>query len=392
MTDLVFTPLELFAAVDEPGAEPLATAAGGGTVIPAAGLVLVYGDGGAGKTTLTLDLAFALAAGDSWLELVTPERPLRIAIVENEGPRAEFRKKLERKLTHTGANLDGRISVLGEPWAGFTFADDEQRRALAAVLEQAGIDVLIVGPVASVGMEGGGTPDEITRFEQLLRATRDLVPREFAIVLVHHENRIGRVSGAWERVPDTLLHVTGQGHGRTRLYWQKVRWSSALHGTTTQLVWADGESFTVEAKPEISEDTMTTELLAAVRENPGGSWSKIREHVTGKAAEIARVRDRLLHDGAIVNAATREGYFQLWLPDDPATPADTRSRLGTAWERLPFLPPAGAGETSRSPVPYVSRNGVGNGTAPTEPEVDPDELDRLEQIAADLLAEEAERA
>lgn len=373
MSELVFTPLEEFAAVDEPGAEALATTAAGGTVIPASGLVLVYGDGGSGKTTLTIDLAFALAAGDSWLGLVEPERPLRIAIVENEGPRQEFRKKLERKLAH-GAKLDGRIAVLDEPWAEFTFADEPKRAALAAALHENETDLLIVGPIASVGMEGGGTPDEIRAFEQLLLTLRALVPRTFAILLVHHQNRAGQVSGAWERVPDTLMHVTAQGNGRTRLLWQKTRWSSALHGTSTHLLWADGESFTVEARPEITEDSMVDELLEAVLANPGESWTRLRDLndadgkklVRGNVTELALVRDRLIAAGTLINSAAQEGRFTLWHHTDPAAP---RSEPGTGLERLPFLPPDGASQPSRSAVPYVSRNGIGNGTA-DEPEAD----------------------
>src|SRR4051794_9973505 len=88
-----FTPLEEFAAVNEPGAEPLVSATIGGTVIPSSGLVIVYGAGGAGKTTLVLDASFQFASGSSWLGLLEPARQLRIAIVENEGPRPEFRKK-----------------------------------------------------------------------------------------------------------------------------------------------------------------------------------------------------------------------------------------------------------------------------------------------------------
>jgi archaellum biogenesis ATPase FlaH len=375
IADLVFTPLEEFAAVDEPGADALARAIGGGTVIPARGLVLIFGDGGAGKTTLAIDAAFALAAGDPWLGLVETDRPLRIAIIEAEGPRQEFRDKLERKLAHHGAAaLAGRISVLEEPWAEFTFADESQRRALALAIVENETDLLIVGPVVSVGMVGGGTPDEIRAFEQLLHELRALVERPFAIVLVHHENRLGRVSGAWERVPDTLMHVTGQGHGRTRVYWQKARWSSAMHGTTTHLLWAEGETFIVEAKPEVTEDTIADDLLAAARDNPGASWTKIREHITGNTTDAAKVRDRLIAAGTLINSAARDGYFNLWHHDDPAAP---RSDAGTALERLTLLPPAGATEASRSAVPYVSRNGIGNGTASAVPEATDDYLDEL---------------
>lgn len=208
---LVFTPLEAFAAVDEPGAEPLARATAGGALIPASGTIIIYGDGGAGKTTLVIDLCFALAAGTPWLDLVAADRPLRVTLIENEGPRQEFRDKLERKLAHTPHELAGRIVVLAEPWAEFTFANDAKRRALALAIVEHETDLLVVGPLTSAGMEGGGTPDEIRAFETLLHQLRALAERPFAIVLVHHENRAGQISGAWERVPDTLIHVSAQG-------------------------------------------------------------------------------------------------------------------------------------------------------------------------------------
>ena len=334
IADLVFTPLESFAAIDEPGADAIATAADGSSVIPADGTVLVYGDGGAGKTTITIDLAFKLAAGEPWLDLVNPSRPVRVLVIEAEGPRQEFRRKLERKLAHHGTDtLDGRVLILEDPWAEFSFADEAQRRALALAIVEHDADLLVVGPVASVGMVGGGTPDEIRAFEQLLRDVRARLERPLAILLVHHENRAGQVSGAWERVPDTLLHVIGQGHGRTRICWQKARHSSALHGTTTQLVWADGESFTVEAKPEVSDDTIAAGLLAAVREHPGSSWEKIRnlrdgkgnKRVRGNLNDLKNIRDRLIAEGTLV---------QLSAPCGPLHPlAARRSRAPSfrAW-------------------------------------------------------------
>ena len=389
--ELVLRPIEEFAAVREPGAEPLASATGGGVLIPSNGLVIVFGDGGAGKSTLVLDLCFALAAGRRWLDLVDVPRPLRIAVIENEGAREELRRKLERKLAATGARLDGRIRVLEEPWEAFTFADTGQRRALAAALVDQQIDLLVVGPLTSVGMEGGGTPDEIRRFEQLLREQRELVDRSFAILLVHHENRQGQISGAWERVPDTLIHVTGQGHGRTRVFWKKARWASAMHGTTTHLVWADGESYTVEARPEVTADSIADGLLAAARAMPGTSWTKIRELkvdgqpvVRGKGEELAKVRDRLLAEGLLVNSAARDGQFNLWVADDPEAP---RSLPGTDRERATDAPPAGASEQTRSPFPYVSREREererpdGPEATVGENDIDPAELERLEAIA-----------
>ena len=365
---LVFAPVEHFAAVEEPGAEALVRATAGGVVIPAGGLVLVYGEGGAGKTTLIHDLCFALATGSCWLGMLEPNRPLRVLIVENEGPRPELRAKLARKLDGHGGSLDGRISILETPWARFTFADAAQRQALADALTGHEADLLVVGPLSRVGMEGGGTLDDISRFEALLRNLRERVERPFAILIVHHENRAGQISGAWEGVPDTLMHVQGQGHGRTRVHWQKVRWSSALHGTSANLLWTDGDSFAFEDKPEVTPDTMATGILAAAREHPGASWTRIRALVTGSDTDTAKVRDRLLSERVIVNTATRHGYFSLWAADDPAA---TRSEPGTGRERLAGSPSGGTPEPTRSPVPYVSRNGERNGTG--EPRVEDDQ-------------------
>src|SRR5262249_45422513 len=156
-----YVTLEEFVAVDEPGAEPLASSTDGGSVIPAGGLVVVYGNGGAGKTTALVDLAFHLAAGIPWLDLVTPTRPLTIVQVENEGPRPEFRRKLGAKLVAwDGPSIRHRIHIHEHPWEGFSFRDDLARAALIQRIQDTEADVLIAGPVKGIGMQGGGTDDD----------------------------------------------------------------------------------------------------------------------------------------------------------------------------------------------------------------------------------------
>jgi hypothetical protein len=76
--------LEEFAAVDEQGAGGLLGAEGDAPIAEDSD-VLVFGDGGAGKTTLVNDLALHLGAGDPWLGIGVG-RPLRVLIVELEGP------------------------------------------------------------------------------------------------------------------------------------------------------------------------------------------------------------------------------------------------------------------------------------------------------------------
>lgn len=365
---LQFEAVEQFAAIDEPGAEPLVTATAGGVAIAAGSLAIVYGSGGAGKTTLVTDMVFAFAADRSWCDVLEPARALRIAIIENEGPRPMLRGKLREKIDTHGP-VDGRIVVMTEPWSKFTFADETQRRELADAIVANEIDLLVVGPLSRVGMKGGGTLDEIDSFEKLLLDVRDRTDRQFAILIVHHESKSGAISGAWEGVPDTLIHVQGQGHGHTRVYWEKARWSSELHGTSTHLVWGEGATFTVTEKEQATEDTIAEDILEKVRENPGASWNTIDGLVTGNGTKKRKVRDSLLAAGRIENTETGK-KFALWHPEDPLleqvrpTPdapedAPLESSVSPGWE--------GVSVQGASVRPYVVEDAPWT-DAPTGPE------------------------
>lgn len=240
--------LEDFVAVEEVTSESLL-----GTreqpILPADGILLMYGDGGAGKTTLAIDGAFHMAAARNWLGLEVA-RPVRSLIIENEGPRGMFRKTLGAKRDAWSPALNGEIHVLEEPWSRVTVANPSHRAGIAEAANALAVDLIILGPLATVGMVGGGTPDEISRFEGLLRELRSLVERPVALWIIHHENKSGDVSGAWERVPDTLIHVQGAGNGHTRFVFRKARWSSDYHGRTLNLTWSDGRTFDVVEETE----------------------------------------------------------------------------------------------------------------------------------------------
>jgi hypothetical protein len=325
-----YVTLEEFVAVDEPGAEPLAASGDGGSVIPANGLIVFYGNGGAGKTTALIDAAMHLAAGAEWLGLVKPARPLTIVWIENEGPRPEFRKKLKRKLDAWGGSaVTSRIYLHEDPWEQFSFRDEQCRATLVQRIRDLtdgteSVDLVIAGPVKAIGMKGAGTDDDIADFLRCVNAVR----REtgVTVVLVHHENRAGQISGAWESRPDTLVHVQAQGHGRTRLFWQKCRWSSELHGTSTNLLWAPGESFVREEREEVTDDTIAALILEAALANGGASWNTVDEAVTGKGDRKRAIRDRLLAAGQLIDTGSGS-RMRIWHADDPARPG--RDAVGT---------------------------------------------------------------
>ena len=317
--DFSFSTAEEFAAVVEETAEVILGTDEQAAMV-AGGTGITFGDGGAGKSTMELDKAMHLVTGRTWLGLEVP-RKLSVLVVENDGPRGPFRKKIKAKLAAwDGPDPEGRLHVLKEPWGEVNIALEEHRQALAAYIREHGIDVLLAGPIVSLGMIGGGTPDEVAAFEEHLRRLRALLDRPLVVWLIHHENMRGQISGAWTRVPDTLAHVTATGPGKTRLFWKKARWSSDLHGATWKLHWAAGESFVLDDAPPTTDEEIADALLAAVQANPGGSWNVVLDAFNvGSGTKKAVVRDELLKAGRLVNRG-RPGAFKLWHPDDSALP------------------------------------------------------------------------
>jgi hypothetical protein len=313
-------PFDDFISSDEPDGDPL-LGTSEETALSVGGKLVAYGTGGAGKTTLAIDGMAHMAAGaDEWLGIAIP-RPVRFVVIENEGPRGQFRRKLRAKReAWTGASFGENVRVLEEPWSRFTFDEASHRGALAEALNDFGADVLLCGPLTTLGMIGGGTPDEVNAFDGLLGELAALLDRKLALWLIHHENKTGQISGAWERWPDALLHVTSRGNGHTRLFWQKARWSSAIHGTTMHLAWSEGSSYQIEepadpATPERVYDDMAAFVLA----NGGCTANAIQKGVTGSRGLKIQKRDQLLAEGVLINGGKGHSFL-LWHRDDPGRP------------------------------------------------------------------------
>jgi hypothetical protein len=303
-------PIGDFAAVDEPGAGAL-LGSGDHALIPEGGDVMFYGDGGAGKTTLAVDLAFHLAAGQDWLGIAVP-RPISVLMIENEGPRPMLRRKLGRKLgAWSGGRIEDRIIVLQRPWGQFTFTNEQWREQIAAEVSAYEIDVMIVGPLTRIGMDEAGTLQQVAAFMDLIADLRRRSGRRLAVIVVHHENKSGAVSGAWEGAGDALLHVQAAGNGHTVVYVQKARWDSERHGTTVKLAWTDGEGFRAEGDRDylleirtlLSEEPWRTAKSIAAPKDKGGI-----------GANVDTVKDVLNSHPELFEARTGEDAKALGFP------------------------------------------------------------------------------
>jgi hypothetical protein len=272
--------LEEFIAEDEPDAVALV----GDTDAPliAEGTdVMFYCDGGAGKTTLCVDLAFHLGTGRDWLGM-SVARPVNVLLIECEGPRPLYRKKLKRKqAAWDGPSLDGRVAIFAKPWAKFRFDSEEWRARLISDIRRFEIDVVIAGPLVQLGMDAAGTMQEVRAFMRLVNYVRDQCGRPLTVVLAHHENKGGSVSGAWEGAGDCLLHTMEAGNGHTIVYVQKARWSSALHHTTLKLAWTAGEGFEIETAADalalMLELDQTPRTVDEIRQQIGVGTQAVRD-------------------------------------------------------------------------------------------------------------------
>jgi hypothetical protein len=118
---------------------------------------------------------------------------------------------------------------------------------------------------------------------QLLDEVRDAARRPIAIVLVHHENKGGDISGAFEAEFDTVIHVKPDGRFRTQLYFRKSRWSSRIHRSRATLAWVtERDTFdVVETDIDVDQTAAAQDvrhkvkaeirawILEYVDENPG---------------------------------------------------------------------------------------------------------------------------
>lgn len=362
-----------FVSVTEDTAEPL-IGERDDSLLPANGLLLMYGDGGAGKTTLSVDALAHLASGTSWLSN-TVQRALKILLIENEGPRGPFREMLARKVGRwDGETFTSNVHVLEEPWTQFTLSEPHYRRELADQIDRTETDLVIVGPLASLGAKGTGTPDDVNEFTAMIADLRNHSERQFALWIVHHENKAGDVSGAWERVPDTLVHVSAQGNGRTRVAWRKVRWSSRLHNTSINLLWDDG-GFTID---EARIRDLHLELVEAFEADD--RWRTAREAAGLISANQDKVREALINlveNNRMtfeIGPAGRKANAKCWKlrsDSEPLSHTESQDLFGGGPEGTdsPTPPTRGVGEVSQHhPHPPTDSDPPSQNTYADDPE------------------------
>lgn len=175
-------------------------------VLPRAGLAIIYGASGSGKTFFTLDLSGAVARGVEWRGRVTQQG--RVVYIVAEGA-SGFRRRLRAYCDFHGVDID-TIDLWVIPDAP-NLLDKAHIKALYQVLAKLGnIAVIVIDTYARV-MAGGNEND--AKDTGLAVAHCDLLHRKLGamVILVHHSGKDAskgaRGSGALRAAADLEVEV-----------------------------------------------------------------------------------------------------------------------------------------------------------------------------------------
>jgi hypothetical protein len=305
-----------FAAHKFPDAEPL-LGAPGAIYLAAGSLLMVYGPDGSGKSTWTIDGVVHLAAGADWLGVPVP-RPVRVCIIENEGPPSLLQQKLAAKLGGwEGRDPAPNLFVFCGPWGEFSFADADARAALNAYCDEHRIDVVTANPTLGLGVAATGRPDETQQFVDWLTECGLKSVRAFWLL---HENKAGHISGDWGRHPDTKASLQRDGsRQRTRLDWNKTRWATpAPEEKLVMLEWAletQGYNVVPLDAGGASDDELEQRIRDYLDDNPLAPTNAAHANVKGTNERItALLKSRF-------DCVSGRGMTKLWL--NPARSSET---------------------------------------------------------------------
>jgi hypothetical protein len=285
-----FVPFREFTKHPFPDAEPL-LGKRGAIYLARGSLLIVYGGDGAAKSTWTIDAIAHLASGRDWLGIPVP-RPVRCLLIENEGPGALTRFKLEAKAASwDGPDFTDNLDVFTEPWGAFTFADEVARKLLTDYCDERSIDVVMANPTLELGVAGSGRPEETSEFVGWLKEC-GLDDRR-AFWLLHHLNKAGQISGDWGRHPDTKVLLQRDGNRqRTKLDWQKTRWATLdPEQKAVMLDWiVETEGY--EVKPldtGASDELLVERLVAYLRDHPATATKHVCKAVEGSDSRLTEL-------------------------------------------------------------------------------------------------------
>lgn len=170
-------------------------------LLPARSFMLLAGPPKIGKSNFVLNLLARMSAGEPYLDIFVPTKPLKIFYLQNEvdaytlQSRAEIVKVDAPNLVITAMNEDENTMNEDET---IVFNDKGIQEILELIREafpDAPPDVICIDPLRNMfysdGKGGTASEEGMTEFCRRLRIVRNKVNPQASIMLIHHTKKIG---------------------------------------------------------------------------------------------------------------------------------------------------------------------------------------------------------
>ncbi|RDI21710.1 AAA family ATPase [Lentzea flaviverrucosa] len=284
-------------------------------------VALLHGDGGVGKSFMSLDVALHVALGREWRGARV--RQARVAYVYTEGPAyATRRVHAWCKVNESPLDdLKGRLLVYPRPLD--LLGPSEPLEAFATWVQKAGVGLVVFDTFRRNTV--GGDENSAKDVSKALHWASRVVQSDATCLIIHHDNKSGGYSGntALHGHVDTRIHLTRHEHDESVICVEseKERESAragVLYGRleSVQLgVDEDGDAFGsavfVEAhEPQrvatpqgfvnaVKLEEEVQKLLDIVQRKPGCSTRHIRESLGVQVARAPYVIEVAVERGLI---------------------------------------------------------------------------------------------
>jgi hypothetical protein len=341
--DPTVTFAEFVANRDDEQRDPLISTADHGTLLPAGGFALLAATIGHGKTTWVAELVQHAAAGRDYNGLRFP-RPLRVLVIENEGPREAFREKIERRLAIWEHGGEPRIWDVPTAWGQIRISDETLRAVMRVVVERHRVDLVVSDSLTRFGVRGNGTPEETREFVDWL--TELGLGRDLAFLLLHHprtrvepgEGELERIAGAWPPHADLILLLKKLDGSRARLSFVKTRWAKGIKPPSILSFDAETESFTYIGDDLPADRDLVAELIDKMA---NGDWwtanALKKKKPAGVGADLDKIKAALADErfemaaGKTIGKRSGSIYYRLANVKEASSPPNDAHDATTLW-------------------------------------------------------------
>lgn len=272
-------------------------------ILSSKSLALLYGPRGLGKTFVALGIAWAAAAGASFLGW-RAQRPRRVVFVDGEMAADDLRERLAL-FGPPPATLDLIVADLADGFMPDLAHYDGQMRLMASWGEP---ELIVLDNLASLAGWRSGDAD---RWHELQNFLGILRRQGRAVLMVHHANKRGAQRGSSRRedLLDLVMALhrpdgwTPRDGARFEIHFEKAR---RLHGQALEPIEAQLATGAAEDRwrwQPAQDDTMDR-FLALRRE--GLSMIKIAGALGVSRRTAYRLRQRAQQSGRLPDDATED--------------------------------------------------------------------------------------